>query len=123
MACLSASWGQTLLPAARRSISGFNEIGSIYAICEKANPLCREPAQEGAARFIDSYDVAQKEICGFTVRHRVVARDLDHVNAFGRNVAIERETCSFLTELLSSLSTTIVSAPHFPCLDGRDSMA
>jgi len=41
-----------------------------------------------------------KEIYWFTIRHRLVARGLDHVDAFGRNVAIERETCSFLIELL-----------------------
>jgi len=41
-----------------------------------------------------------KEICWFTIRHRLVASGLDHVDAFGRNVAIERETRSFLIELL-----------------------
>lgn len=99
MACLSASLGKTSLPTARASISSFDEIGSVHAICEQTNPLCRKPAQESTAGFIDRYDITQKEINSFTIRHRLVASGLDHFDVFAGDLAINRETRSFLAEL------------------------
>lgn len=92
--------GKTSLPAGHGSISSFDEIGNIYAISEEADARFGKAAQKCASRFIDRSNVTQYEIYRFATPQRLVARGLDHVDAFGRNVAIERETCSFLTQLL-----------------------
>ncbi len=99
MARLSASLGKTSLPTARASISSFDQIRSVHAICEQMNPLCREPAQESTPGFVDCYDVSQKEVYRFARRHSLVAGRLDHFDAFAGDFAIDREMCSLLEEL------------------------
>lgn len=99
MACVSAWLGKRHCRLLALRLAASTRYEAYTPFASRRTPFAASLAQESTPGFVDCHDVSQKEIYRVARRYSLVARRLDHFDAFAGDFAIDREMCSLLAEL------------------------